>query len=167
MDHQPNIKNCEQLTLIFGCWPSFHDAEVIWFRLDRRATTLGDGPTVETLIHVFEMTNEVDKNGYYVLQNHVLVNLRFSRVMQPILSDFNHQNVLHGLGIEDIRQRQLESLNFIVSFGSSFGLEASFQCEAVEVVGVERCDGDDDLLRQSHRPVCGKPQIAPTLWKSQ
>ena len=108
MESRQNIKNNERLTSVFGCWPSFHDAEVIWLRLDRRVTSLGDGPTVETLIHTFEMTNEVSTEGFYVLRNHVLVHLRFSKVMQPILEGFNCQNALLGLSIEDIRHRQME-----------------------------------------------------------
>ena len=146
MENRLDITNSERLTSVFGYWPSFHDAEVISFRLDRRPTSLGPGPTVESLIHVFEMTNEVDEKGFYVLRNHVLVDLRFSRVMQPIVEEFNHQNALMGLGIRDIKERQLERLNFEVTFDSSFGLEASFQCVDVEVVSVEPCNGNGQLV---------------------
>jgi hypothetical protein len=140
MEPYRNIRNNERLISIFGRWPSFHDAEVVWLRLDRRATALGDGPTVEALIHAFEMTSEVNPAGYYVLQNHVLVHLRFSRVVESILDGFNLQNALNGLSIEDITHRQMERLNFEVTLDAAFGLEASFQCEGVEVVDVEPCD---------------------------
>ncbi len=111
-------------------------------RFDRRATSLGNGPTVEALIHTFEMTSEVNSAGFYVLRNHVLVHLRFSRVMELILDGFNHQNALLVLSIEDIRHRQMEHLNFEVKFDTSFGLEASFQCQDIEVVDVQPCDND-------------------------
>jgi hypothetical protein len=140
METYQNIQNSDRLTAIFGRWPSFHDAEVVWLRLDRRATSLGGGPTVEVLIHTFEITREVNAAGYYVLRNHVLVHLRFSRVMEPILDGFNGQNALLGLSIEDISRRQMERLNFEVKFDPAFGVEASFQCEAIEVVNVEPCD---------------------------
>ncbi|MGO9108253.1 MAG: Imm50 family immunity protein [Thermoguttaceae bacterium] len=142
MEHHQNIRNNERLTSIYGRWPSFHDAEVIWMRFDRRATSLGNGPTVEALIHTFEMTSEVNSAGFYVLRNHVLVHLRFSRVMELILDGFNHQNALLVLSIEDIRHRQMEHLNFEVKFDTSFGLEASFQCQDIEVVDVQPCDND-------------------------
>jgi hypothetical protein len=142
MESHQNIKNNERLTSVFGRWPSFHDAEVIWLRLDRRSTSLGDGPTVETLIHTFEMTNEVSTEGFYVLRNHVLVHLRFSRVMQPILEGFNCQNALLGLSIKDIRHRQMEELNFEVTFDPANGLEGSFQCQEIEVVDVTPCNND-------------------------
>ena len=142
METYQSIRNHERLTSIFGYWPSFHDAEVIWLRLDRRATTLGHGPTVEALIHAFEMTSEVNAAGFYVLRNQVLVHLRFSRVVEPILDGFNCQNVLSVLSVKDIRERQMELLNFEVKFDTSFGLEASFQCQDIEVVDVRPCDND-------------------------
>ena len=142
MENHQDIKNNERLTSIFGRWPSFHDAEVIWLRLDRRATSLGKGPTVETLIHTFEMTSEVDAAGFYGLRNHVLVHLRFSRVVESILDGFNHQNALLGIRIKDIRPRQMEHLNFEVNIDPAFGLEASFQCQGIEVLDVTPCDSD-------------------------
>jgi hypothetical protein len=138
MENYRAVKNNEHLTSLFGCWPSFHDSEVIWLRLDRGATSLGDGPTVETLIHTYEITNEVNAEGFPALRNHVLVHLRFSRVMESILESFNCQNALFGLSIKDIRNRQMEYLNFEIRFDSSFGLEASFQCQDIEVVDVSR-----------------------------
>ena len=140
MEAHQNIGNHESLTSVFGRWPSFHDAEVIWLRFDRRATSLGDAPTVEALIHTFEMTSEVNAAGFYVLRNHVLVHLRFSRVMQPILENFNYQNALLGLRITDIMNRQMEDINFEVNLDAAFGVDAYFQCQRIEVVDVEPCD---------------------------
>ncbi len=140
MENHRNIKNAESLVSIFGCWPSFHDAEVIWLRLDRRETSLGDGPTLEALIHTFQMTSEVNAAGFFVLQNHTLVHMRFARVVELKMEGFNRQNALFGLTIKDIRPGQLERIDFEVGFDSSFGLEASFQCHGIEVVNVEPCD---------------------------
>jgi len=142
MENHQNIKNSERLTSIFGRWPSFHDADVIWLRLDRGATSLRDGPTVETLIHAFEMTSEVNAAGFYVLRNHVLVHLRFSRVVEAILDGFDQGHVLRVLSIKDIRPQQMEHLNFEVKLDPVFGPEASFQCQDIEIVDVKPCDSD-------------------------
>ena len=142
MENFRDIRNSELLTSLFGYWPCFHDAEVVWLRLDRRATSLGKGPTVEALIHTFEMTSEVNTAGFYVLRNHVLVQLRFARVKEVVLDGFNHQNVLNGLSIKDIRHRQMEHLNFEVAFDSTFGVTATFQCEEIEIVDVEPCNAE-------------------------
>jgi hypothetical protein len=147
------IKNSELLTSVFGRWPSFHDAEVIWLHFDRRESPLGFGPTVETLIHAFEMTQEVDSNGYFVLRNHVLVHLRFSNVAMPEIGGFNHQNAINGLEIIDIRDRQMELVKFDVLFEPAYGLGAKFQCRDIEVVSVEPCDNERVGERGGARPV--------------
>jgi hypothetical protein len=156
METYQRIENAELLTSIFGYWPSFHDAEVIWLRLDRGASSHGMAPTVEALIHTFEMTGDVDASGYYVLRSHVLVHLRFSGVREALLSGFNHQNALLGLQIEDIRRRQMEELNFEVRFDSAFGLEASFHCHGLEVVDVQPCGNDGSPLPT---PYQGRPAV--------
>ncbi|HEX4416131.1 MAG TPA: Imm50 family immunity protein, partial [Lacipirellulaceae bacterium] len=128
------IAGAEQLTKVFGYWPSFHDAEVLWIKLDRR------GPIVESAVHVFEITNEIDADGCYVLRNHLLVHLRFNKVVEVAVKDFNHQNALMGLRLLDLRSRQLEGIAWEVHFDPSWGLDATFQCASVEVVSVTPCD---------------------------
>jgi hypothetical protein len=128
----------EQLVAVFGYWPTFHDAEVLWVRLDRRP--IGDGqPTLETLVHAFEITNEVGADGYYVLRHHILVHLRFRDVVELRLDGFNHQNALTGLAFIDLRDRQMERVLWGVRFDSAYGMGATFQCHSVEVVSVVPC----------------------------
>jgi len=74
------VKGSERLTSVFGCWPSFHDAEIIWMRLhrgDRRSEEGVAGPSMEMEVHTFEITNEVAPTGLLVLKHHVLVHFRF------------------------------------------------------------------------------------------
>jgi Immunity protein 50 len=126
-----HVRNRELLIKIFGGWPSFHDAEVLRVELDR------DGQQLLAVIYLFRMTDKVDSSGYYVLENKVLATLRFLGVVDLTLKWFNQQNVLWNLEIIDVRERQLEHISFEVSFPSSFGLEADFKCESIEVVSVE------------------------------
>ena len=137
MEKLGRIAGAEQLIAVFGYWPSFHDAEVLWMRLNRHAH--GDGcygPTLEALVHAFEMTNEVGADGRNVLRHHVLVNLRFIDVVELQLEGFNNQNALMELTVTDLRERQMERVQWEVRFDSAFGVDASFQCYAVEVVSV-------------------------------
>src|SRR5689334_12879841 len=90
------VSNAHALTQIFGYWPSFHDAEVLTMCLDRAGD---DGPSLEARVHVFEMTDQVDDRGFYVLRKHTLVTLRFADILLRNLRWFNHQNSLSGLGI--------------------------------------------------------------------
>lgn len=140
MEAVEGIAGAEHLVAVFGYWPSFHDAEVLWLRCDRRAHGHGCyGPTLEALVHAFEMTNEVDADGCYVLRHHVLVHLRFLDVVELRLDGFNYQNALMGLTITDLRDRQMERVRWGAHFDSAFGVNASFQCYGVEVVSVVPC----------------------------
>src|SRR5688572_8360888 len=96
------IAGADKLLAVFGYWPSFHDAEVVRITLDRRspAGELVD-PTLDALIHTWEMTDAVNEAGSYVLRHHVLVHLRFQGIDELQLEAFNHQNVLFGLTIAD------------------------------------------------------------------
>jgi hypothetical protein len=140
MDASDRVIGGELLTSIFGYWPSYHDAEVLWLRLDRTPSEGTYGPVLETLIHTFEITDEIEPNGSYLLKNHVLVHFRFHEVVQLRLDEFNHQNSLFGLSLTDLRERQWEHIQFQVSLDPSFGLGCSFQCHKVEIVSVTPCD---------------------------
>lgn len=145
IDH---IIGAEQLVAVFGDWPSFHDAEVLGIRLARGAPGEGNCcPTLEAMIHVFEMTGEVDDCGFYVLRHHVLVHFRFTEVVELVLEGFNEQNALEDLSLTDLRDRQMERVKWQVCFDSSYGVSASFQCFAVEVVSVAPFDAPDDDRR--------------------
>lgn len=152
------IAGAAQLMDVFGYWPSFHDAEVQWLRLDRRAHGEGCyGPTLEAMVHAFEMTNEVSADGYYVLRQHVLVHLRFLDAVELQLDGFNYQNALMGLTLTDLRDSQMEHVRWAVHFGSAFGVDASFQCYAVEVVSVVPCNVDGEPIHAEPGPTqdCG------------
>lgn len=121
---------------IFGRWPSFHDAEVLNIALDRgdRGTF---GPSLEAAVHVFEGTSQVDDEGRYVLKNHVLVRMRFSRIVNLTLADFNHQNVLGSLEIEHLSDRAHDKVKFAVRVSGIFGVNAKFHCDSISIEWVE------------------------------
>ncbi len=125
------IRNEKALTDIFGYFPSFHDAEIISICLERE----GEGaPFLEAKIHVFEMTDEVDAQGCYVLKNHTLVTFRFTEIVMGEIKWFNHQNVLALLDIVEVEPEKNEGCRFQVRFPSSYGCEASFACREVIVI---------------------------------
>jgi Immunity protein 50 len=133
---ESKIGNSHLLTDIFCRWPSFHDAEVLNITLDRgdRGTF---GPSLEAAVHVFEMTSQIDDDGRYVLKNHVVVRMRFSRIVNLTLTDFNQQNVLGSLGIEHLSDRARDKVKFAVNFQGIFGANAKFHCDSVSIESVE------------------------------
>lgn len=120
-----------KLEVIFGGWPSFHDAEVMRVSLDRSGQA---GPRLDMVIHLFEMTNAVDAKGFFVSRHHTEVTLRFDGIAELKLRDFNRQNVLAGLEIAQVDQPG--SARFRVSMPSSYGMEAEFECERASVADV-------------------------------
>ena len=131
------IENQEQLTRIFGRWPSFHDAEIHRMVLDRDGP---DSPTIELSIHTWRMTADTDARGYYVLKDHTMVTLRFTRVELVELSGFNGQNSLFDLQISDIEPEQNDGRRCRVAMSSSYGLGGLFDCERIIVASVAPYD---------------------------
>lgn len=140
VDTPQGVQGADKLVEVFGYWPSFHDSEVVSFKLDRTGRSAGPGPSLDVLVHAFEMTSEVDAKGYYVQRNHVLVQLRFDEIDDLDMSGFNHQNVLMDIELVDLRDQLLEKNRWAVSFNASFGCRAAFQCRNFTVVSVTPCD---------------------------
>lgn len=136
METLDKIKNVNLLIDVFGHFPSFHDAEVLRIALDRGDREYFD-PSLQALIHLFEMSREVDESGRYQLKNHVLVLFRFSKVVDLQLREFNHQNVLQNLEIIALSDRERDKVKFKVVFAGIFGLTAVFHCDAVSIESVE------------------------------
>jgi hypothetical protein len=132
------VQGSEKLLAIFGRWPSFHDAEVMEIRLARKPKERGEkrdqGVELSARIRTWDMTNEVDSTGYYVLKKQTLVKFRFSGVEELKLEGFNHQNVIFGLTIQPKESSDAGSSKFHVEFDPSFGVDAIFDCSAIEVV---------------------------------
>jgi hypothetical protein len=131
-----DVPGADRLVRVYGRWPSFHDAEVLRFVFDR-GETLDEGPTAIVELHVFEMTNEVDKGGGLILRNHTLVRFRFAGIDELTMGGFNHQNAIWDLVIENIAERQLEWVKYEVTLVGSFGVEAHFLCHQVFVDDVQ------------------------------
>ena len=127
MDLADKIRNSNLLTEIFGEWPSFHDAQVLKIVLDRAPSGEFCGPALEAYIHVFEITSEVDKDGFYKLTNHTHVELAFLEIDELSLEDFNHQNVLNSL----IVRKTLEGYDLIL-YGI-YGVSASISSRYLRV----------------------------------
>ena len=138
------VKQSHLITSRFGRWPSFHDAEIIEFRLNRGSLHLNERepvlPFACVTIHHWQLTSEVDEKGYFVLDLHTVSTLRFNGISELKMDDFNQQNVIYSLEIENDEGLSEDRYPIKVEFGSSFGMEASLRCISVEVV--DSCASD-------------------------
>ena len=128
------IVNHEALTNVFGRWPSFHDAEVVRMRLDRGE---GEPPFLEADIHLWQTTGDLDERGYYALRHHTLATLRFDGISELELYEFNHQNVLWDLTLEDISELAMPDSRWSVSLATSFGVSGRLVCASISVARTE------------------------------
>ena len=132
------IGGSEKLTDIFGYWPSFHDAEVLELHLWRGYVEPKKDififPVLTLKVHVWEMTSEVDSNGYFVLRHHTLVTLRFREIEDLRIEAFNHQNAIFGLTIVQRVRESNVSPYFSVELKRAFGIDSTFKCLGIEVV---------------------------------
>jgi len=124
----PKIENSELLEKIYGTWPSFHDAEIHELKLSRIGITTG--PFLDLVVHVFQTTRQIDDKGYFKTINNYLVTIRFEKIENLKLEDFNHQNVLWDLDIKEAEDNNV----FEVNIETSYGCWGSFICEKIKVV---------------------------------
>ncbi len=80
----------DELLAWFGEVPTFHDAEILSLSLNRTGTS-------ELIVHGWVMTEEVDPDGYIVLDKHAVVTFTFTDIMDLQLDGFSRQNVIAGL----------------------------------------------------------------------
>ena len=92
----------------------------------------GSGPSATVTIHVFEMTNEVKPDGYFLCHKHSLVTLAFSDVEELRLDGFNHQNALSGLLIEECEPNG----RLRVTLDNAYGVDAVLVCKELSVESV-------------------------------
>ena len=95
MREVPDLPGAAALAMWFGCWPSFHDAEIHELHLSSRG--------LSTLkLQTWSMTNAVDEKGFFVCEKYVLVTFSFTQIKQLILEDFSHQNVIDELSLKPL-----------------------------------------------------------------
>ena len=139
------VEHSSRLTSIFGYWPSFHDAEVVEVHLWRGDLDPDNDryvfPVLTVKLHLWELTNETDAQGFLVSRHHTLARLRFHDVEEDLeLSGFNYQNEVFGLTIIKRERDDGPSPYLAVEFKPSFGMGATFKCRRAEVLDAVPCD---------------------------
>lgn len=137
MHNANHIIDSAAVVELLGCWPTFHDAEVISFSAER-ALPVKNGHTVARLsVHVrqYETIGEGTAHYEQVLCKSVLIRFVFNGVRSFELSDFNHQNVINSITVSDIEGSEPQTLH--VEIDPIWGFGGSLQCLSVAVEGVE------------------------------
>jgi hypothetical protein len=130
-------ENSHLLVDRFGRWPSFRDAEVVRAKFERGGE---DAPFLECDIYVFDMTDELDSKGYYLLKNKTLVTFRFCNIDLDYFHSWNNQNVLFDLEIghaEETDRVEDKDRRIQVELSSIYGCGAKLKCSAIKILKVE------------------------------
>lgn len=115
-----HVPGAPDLIAWFGHWPSFHDAEVLSIHLNRSGEST-------IAIHTWHRTDEVDDDGYFVLTKHVTVTFIVEGIETVELADFNHQNVISGLSLEET------AAGFRLTLHPCFGAQGAIEAEHVTI----------------------------------
>jgi hypothetical protein len=115
-----DVPGASELIAWFGCWPSFHDAEVLDCELHRA----GDS-TIR--IHTWETTDEVSGQGFFVCKKHVIVSFVLEQVTNLQLSHFNAQNVISGLMLKQTDD------GYVLTLEGCYGIEGMIAADRVRV----------------------------------
>jgi hypothetical protein len=137
------IRNAELLTDVFGHWPDFHDAEVLGFRLEMADYR---EPRLEIDFEIFEMSSEIDEDGYFRDRHRVRATLAFDRVANLLVDGVYVQNVVFGMHFDPARPSDYDevlgptdaraSRRHHVWWSGHLGMTADFLCDDVSVVRV-------------------------------
>jgi len=143
---ETRIEGSEKLIGIFGYWPSFHDAEVIELHFWRGDANPDSGsyhlPVFTVKLHVWEITDKVNVEGYFERVKHTLTTIRFYDVDEFKMEGFNHQNAILGLDLVREQRSEESPLVFNVNFRPAFGMGAAFTCLRIGLLDASPCSED-------------------------
>ena len=137
MSKHAHIANSERVLEALGYWPTFHDAEVISFLVERALPLRSGYSSARMAVHVrkYESVGEGTAQYAQVLRKSVLIRFAFSTVSELELSDFNHQNVINSITVEQAGGNGLSSLQ--VTIESIWGFGGTLRCMSASVETVE------------------------------
>lgn len=133
MDVLTYILNHKAVVDFFGHWPSFHDAKVSTYEAARPETQ-----SLGFTLHTWQMTDEVNAKGFFVLRDYALVSFRFDDIHDVKMDAFKAGNILFGL--EFVLSSDLSS--FRVELDSVMDMSGSFSARSGEVVSIIPCTSD-------------------------
>ena len=133
------IRNHQAVLATYGYWPSFHDAPLLSF-----THSPAPASTVDLSVHAFEMTHEVNAEGFYILIKHHVIRFLFHDVADVELRQFDVPNTLFEMRFSPSRDEH-STRRFTVELQSVLGGDcvASFAAGSGEVVSVMPYDESD------------------------
>ena len=132
-----HIVGAEKVVEALGYWPSFHDAEVISFCIERALPLKKEHTPARLSVHIrhYESVGEGTAQYELVLRKSLLLRLLFNRACDIELTDFNFQNVINSISVSTIVTDEPATL--LVDIEPIWGFGGSLRCSSIEVEAVE------------------------------
>jgi hypothetical protein len=118
------IQGYEKVVDRIGHWPDFHDAECLEMLLQRSKDEAQIGPTLTAKFHLRE-----DKD--------YLLTLKFFSFERLILEEFNYQNAINGLDLEERKPSPYSDRLIRVTIHPGAGVRGSFNCSHIKAIAIE------------------------------
>lgn len=130
------LAGAEMVVAEFGAWPSFHDAEVLSFELERSSLVATSSAVARMKVHVrrYEPSNEGTAEYHLALVKSVVIAFRFTGIEALEVSEFNHQNVIDSIAVSEASTPSGARIS--VEVESIFGFGGQWRCRTAEVVSV-------------------------------
>src|SRR5437867_7830958 len=116
----PDIPGAVEIISWFGCWPSFHDAEIVELHLHRRRSSA-------ITLFTWLTTGKLDARGYYIREKYALVTFTLGNITDLSLEEFSQQNVISSLRLNRTEK------GFRMDLGACYGLSGYLEAESVTV----------------------------------
>lgn len=132
------IQGSGKVVSALGYWPSFHDAEVLSFTLERGAKPEEKRSVAQISVQVrqYEPRHEGTAKYEMALAQNVVVTLVFEGVEAVEVEDFNFQNVINSLHV--LPAAELPGVMLRVEVESIYGFGARWLCKAARVENVSK-----------------------------
>lgn len=132
----PSFPGVELVLRALGCWPAFHDAEVIRFSLARGATPEANQSDLELDVQIREYETRHEGTAQYELVQikNVLIEFSFAGVEGVQVEDFNFHNVIDSLTLDNEVSDGGERIR--VQVESIYGFGAAWLCRSAKVKDV-------------------------------
>jgi len=139
MTFAPPIPGAEEVVAALGYWPSFHDAEVLAFSMSRgeKPTDYKSEARIEVQVQEYAPSHEGTAQFEMSIVKNVIISFVFTGVESLQVEDFNFQNVINSIRIEqDTSITAAGKLR--VEVESIYGFGATWLCKSAQVAGVSK-----------------------------
>ncbi|MDX8524996.1 Imm50 family immunity protein [Mesorhizobium sp. MSK_1335] len=114
------IEGAKALIDWLGFVPSFHDARLIGIELSSNQSGW-------LRLEAFRMTDKIDKDGYFILDRHVLVTLTLGEIKAVSLDHFTTTGIVGHMRITRTDKR------YRIAWDSSYGVEGSITAKSLRI----------------------------------